>query len=72
MSPPGWSTNPLIRLCFSLGGALMDVGRLAACIRSNIGDITFLEAYEVSGRVLSVTVTSTRTGGDCHCVALSF
>lgn len=43
-----------------VGGALMDVGRLAACIRSNIGDITFLEAYEVSGRVLSVTVTSTR------------
>jgi TAG lipase/steryl ester hydrolase/phospholipase A2/LPA acyltransferase len=42
------------------GGALMDVGRLAECIRVNIGDITFQEAYECSGRVLNVTVTSTR------------
>ena len=42
------------------GGALMDVGRLHECIKSNIGDITFSEAYEVSGRVLNVTVTSTR------------
>eukprot|EP00667_Euglena_gracilis_P004254 EG_transcript_4276 len=43
-----------------VGGALMDVGRLHECIKSNVGDITFQEAYEVSGRVLSVTVTSTR------------
>eukprot|EP00668_Euglena_longa_P042559 GGOE01056336.1.p1 GENE.GGOE01056336.1~~GGOE01056336.1.p1 ORF type:complete len:761 (+),score=198.44 GGOE01056336.1:186-2285(+) len=43
-----------------VGGALMDVGRLHDCIKSNVGDVTFQEAYELSGRVLNVTVTSTR------------
>ncbi|KAL9654578.1 hypothetical protein ABK040_006642 [Willaertia magna] len=39
-------------------GVIMDVQKLAHCIRENIGDLTFEEAYKLSGRVLNITVNS--------------
>ncbi|XP_050340889.1 uncharacterized protein LOC126767405 [Bactrocera neohumeralis] len=38
-------------------GFLMDVRSLMECIRDQCGDMTFLEAYKLSGRVLNITVT---------------
>ncbi|KNC96423.1 hypothetical protein, variant [Spizellomyces punctatus DAOM BR117] len=41
-------------------GYLMDVKVLEDCVRSNVGDLTFEEAYARSKRVLNITVASTR------------
>lgn len=38
----------------------MDISKLAAVIRTHMGDLTFLEAYERTGRILNITVSSTR------------
>uniref|UniRef100_A0A6A7G7U7 Triacylglycerol lipase n=1 Tax=Hirondellea gigas TaxID=1518452 RepID=A0A6A7G7U7_9CRUS len=38
-------------------GVLMDINILQDCIRSNLGDCTFGEAYERTGRVLNITVS---------------
>eukprot|EP00483_Globobulimina_turgida_P007223 UN07237 len=35
----------------------MDVTILRDCVRDNIGDITFLEAYQKTGRILNITVS---------------
>lgn len=40
-------------------GVLMDVTKLQECLRDNIGDITFREAYAKSKRILNITVAST-------------
>jgi len=40
-------------------GVLMDVKVLQDCLRDNIGDITFREAYVKSKRILNITVAST-------------
>ncbi|CAE7933154.1 SDP1, partial [Symbiodinium sp. KB8] len=40
-------------------GVLFDVEVLQRCMRENIGDLTFLEAYWKTNRVLNITVTST-------------
>lgn len=37
----------------------MDVTKLQECLRDNIGDITFKEAYAKSKRILNITVAST-------------
>ncbi|EFC49228.1 predicted protein [Naegleria gruberi] len=42
---------------FLNNGVIMDVNKLAQCIRENIGDLTFEEAYKISGRVLNITVS---------------
>jgi TAG lipase/lysophosphatidylethanolamine acyltransferase len=41
-------------------GYLMDVSVLERCVRANVGDITFEEAYARTKRVLNITVSSTR------------
>ncbi|KAI8912669.1 acyl transferase/acyl hydrolase/lysophospholipase [Gorgonomyces haynaldii] len=41
-------------------GYLLDVKVLEECVRSNLGDITFEEAYMRTKRILNITVTSTR------------
>ncbi|KAI9095925.1 acyl transferase/acyl hydrolase/lysophospholipase [Phlyctochytrium arcticum] len=41
-------------------GYLMDVKVLENCVRSNVGDLTFEEAFQISNRVLNITVSSTR------------
>ncbi|ETO14325.1 hypothetical protein RFI_23048 [Reticulomyxa filosa] len=38
-------------------GNLLDVMVLREAVRANIGDLTFLEAYEKTGRILNITVT---------------
>jgi TAG lipase/lysophosphatidylethanolamine acyltransferase len=38
----------------------MDVSVLEDAIRTNIGDITFQEAFEKTGKVLNVPVASTK------------
>lgn len=41
-------------------GVLFDIGVLEKFVRANIGDITFVEAFRRTGRILNITVTSTR------------
>ncbi|RKO84210.1 acyl transferase/acyl hydrolase/lysophospholipase, partial [Blyttiomyces helicus] len=45
---------------FLTHGYLMDVKVLEDCVRSNVGDITFEEAYGRTKRVLNITVSSAR------------
>ena len=40
-------------------GVLMDVSLLEEVIRENVGDFTFKEAYERTGRIINITVAST-------------
>ncbi|KAG2389151.1 hypothetical protein C9374_014551 [Naegleria lovaniensis] len=47
-------------------GVIMDVNKLAQCIRENIGDVTFEEAYKISGRVLNITVSGQSAGYQTH------
>ncbi|KAJ3347575.1 hypothetical protein HDU91_006742 [Kappamyces sp. JEL0680] len=42
-------------------GYLLDVKVLEDCVKSNLGDITFEEAFHKTKRILNITVTSTRT-----------
>jgi predicted acylesterase/phospholipase RssA len=41
-------------------GHLMDSKKLAAALQRSLGDVTFREAYERTGRVLNIAVTATR------------
>jgi predicted acylesterase/phospholipase RssA len=43
-------------------GAFMDVETLMQCLRRNCGDLTFLEAYRLTGRILNVSVANNRPG----------
>lgn len=38
----------------------MDVKILEDCVRSNVGDLTFMQAYQRTGRVLNIVVSSKR------------
>ena len=40
-------------------GYVFDIRKLEDCVRANIGDMTFLEAYEKTHRILNITVAST-------------
>ncbi|TPP43308.1 Patatin-like phospholipase family protein [Leishmania donovani] len=44
-------------------GFLMDVRSLMGCMRGQCGDMTFLEAYQLSGKVLNVSVTRSQQEG---------
>ncbi|CAG8475880.1 16014_t:CDS:10 [Acaulospora morrowiae] len=41
-------------------GYLMDIKVLEECVRTNVGDLTFEEAYAKTNRVLNITVSPTR------------
>ncbi|KAI8802845.1 acyl transferase/acyl hydrolase/lysophospholipase [Cladochytrium replicatum] len=41
-------------------GHLMDVKVLEDCVRTNVGDLTFEDAYKLTNRVLNITVSSSR------------
>lgn len=43
-------------------GAFMDISILKDCLRENYGDLTFLEAYHATGKVLNVSVANSRPG----------
>lgn len=48
---------------FLHSGQLVDVSVLEACVRANVGDLTFEEAYARTKRVLNITIaTSSRAG----------
>lgn len=42
-------------------GHLMDIKVLQECVRANVGDLTFEEAYERTQRILNISVSSSRT-----------
>jgi len=44
-------------------GYVLDVKVLEECVRANVGDLTFEEAYLRTKRVLNITVSSTGAGG---------
>ena len=44
-------------------GYLFDVGVLEECVRANVGDLTFEEAYARSKRILNITVVTTGKNG---------
>ena len=48
---------------FRKEGYFLDVKVLEECIRSNVGDLTFEEAYHRSKRVLNITVATAGHGG---------
>ena len=41
-------------------GTLMDISKLRVFLRTNLGDMTFAEAYKLTGRVFNVSVLSTQ------------
>ncbi|KAF2460838.1 hypothetical protein BDY21DRAFT_413084, partial [Lineolata rhizophorae] len=43
-------------------GYFLDVGVLEECVRANVGDLTFEEAYARTKRVLNITISSTGGG----------
>ena len=48
---------------FSREGYFLDVTVLEECVRANVGDLTFEEAYNRSKRVLNITVATEGQGG---------
>ncbi|KAI9904839.1 hypothetical protein N3K66_001368 [Trichothecium roseum] len=48
---------------FSKEGYFLDVTVLEDCVRTNVGDLTFEEAYNRSKRVLNITVATEGQGG---------
>ena len=44
-------------------GYFLDVNVLEACVRANVGDLTFEEAYARTKRVLNITVATSGRGG---------
>lgn len=64
MSPFGEDSDLTGKLKrFFKTGFLMDVRSLMGCIRGQCGDMTFLEAYQLSGKVLNVSVTRSQQEG---------
>jgi hypothetical protein len=39
----------------------MDIKVLQECVRTNVGDLTFEEAYDRTKRILNISVSSSRT-----------
>lgn len=48
---------------FLQSGSIADVQVLKECARSNLGDLTFQEQYDHTGRILNITVNSRRKHG---------
>lgn len=66
MSRPFWSGYAaLLRMIrrFRREGYFLDVKVLEECMRANVGDLTFEEAYQRSKRVLNITVATAGQGG---------
>lgn len=63
-SHDGW-WNTLARRVrrFLREGYFLDVSVLEECVRANVGDLTFEEAYNRTKRVLNITVATTGRGG---------
>ncbi|KEG08768.1 patatin family phospholipase [Trypanosoma grayi] len=50
---------------FWMEGHLMDIAVLAQFIKDNVGDLTFLEAYNLTGRVLNIEFTPDTDDANC-------
>ncbi len=60
----GWFATLIRRVKrFIREGYFLDVRVLEECVRANVGDLTFEEAYARTKRVLNITVPSTGGGG---------
>jgi len=59
----GWAALMRRVRRFSREGYFLDVKVLEDCVRANVGDLTFEEAYQRSKRVLNITVTTAGQGG---------
>lgn len=59
-----WWGATLLRRLFRLvrEGYLLDAQALEECVRTNVGDLTFEEAYAKTKRVLNITVSTTSGG----------
>ncbi|KAI8579235.1 hypothetical protein K450DRAFT_243427 [Umbelopsis ramanniana AG] len=55
-SPKGRRITRLLKY-----GHLMDIKVLQECVRANVGDLTFEEAYDRTKRILNISVSSSRT-----------
>ena len=62
---PESTFNTLLRRVarFFREGYFLDVAVLEACVRANVGDLTFEEAYARTKRVLNITVATSGRGG---------
>lgn len=59
----GWFSTFMRRVNrFVRDGYLLDAQALEECIKANVGDLTFAEAYQKTKRVLNITVLSTSSG----------
>ncbi|KAM3501394.1 hypothetical protein MY10362_005585 [Beauveria mimosiformis] len=58
-----WSTLMRRIRRFSREGYFLDVSVLEDCVRANVGDLTFEEAYNYSKRILNITVATEGQGG---------
>ena len=63
-NPESWVRVFFRRMMRFVGtGHLFDMGLLEECVRANVGDLTFEEAYARSKRILNITVaTAGKTG----------
>lgn len=60
----GWLKTLLRRLFrYIRKGYFLDVDVLEECVRANVGDLTFEEAYARSKRILNITVATSGKGG---------
>ncbi|KAL1967534.1 hypothetical protein VTN77DRAFT_3049 [Rasamsonia byssochlamydoides] len=60
----GWFQTIVRRLKkYVREGNFLDVRVLEECVRANVGDLTFEEAYEKSKRILNITVAASGKGG---------
>ncbi|KAI9676992.1 MAG: hypothetical protein M1817_006831 [Caeruleum heppii] len=64
-SDQAWWFHALTRRArrFIKEGYFLDVKVLEACVRANVGDLTFEEAYSRTKRVLNITVSTNARGG---------
>ncbi|MDV2079777.1 DUF3336 domain-containing protein [Marinobacter xestospongiae] len=54
-----WKWRGLLSAC--RGDGLMDQAQLKACLRNNIGEYTFEEAYQKTGRSINISVSPTQS-----------
>ncbi|KAI9738697.1 MAG: hypothetical protein M1834_008202 [Cirrosporium novae-zelandiae] len=60
----GWYQTSLRRIRrFVKEGYFLDVNVLEECVRANVGDLTFEEAYARTKRILNITVATSGRGG---------
>lgn len=59
----GWYSTLLRRAKrFVTEGYILDASVLEQCVRANVGDLTFMEAYQRTKRVLNITIASSGGG----------